>query len=118
MAVSYNNVITREYSGRVGDVVFRNYGGKSVMAKRPDCSKVIKTAKQLENMNEFAKAVKYGLYVIKNQELSNYYRKKRPDLSAYNAAISDYKSRPVIERVDIGGYQGLSGKCSYCFGLG
>ncbi|MGA3012603.1 MAG: hypothetical protein ABSD71_01080 [Bacteroidales bacterium] len=109
MAVSYNNLITREYSGRVGDVVFKNYHGKSVMAKRPDCSKVIKTAKQVEHMNEFARAVKYGQYVIKNQELSKYYRKKRPDLSPYHAAISDYRSRPVIERIDVSGYQGLPG---------
>jgi len=34
MAISFKNVLTREYSGRVGDVVFRNYKGKSVMAKR------------------------------------------------------------------------------------
>jgi len=109
MAISFNNVITREYSGRVGDIVFRNYGGKSVMAKRPDCSKVIKTARQIEFMNKFTKAVKYGQYVLKNPELCKYYSKKRPDLSPYNAGISDYQSRPVIERVDVSGYQGLPG---------
>jgi hypothetical protein len=109
MAISFNNAITSEYSGRVGDIVFRNYGGKSVMAKRPDCSKVVRSAKQLEINDRFAKAVKYGQYVIKNPELSKYYKKKRPDLTPYNAGISDYQSRPVIERVDVGGYQGLPG---------
>ena len=109
MAVSYNNVITRNYSGRVGDIVLKNYDGKSVMTKRPDCSKVIKTARQLEFMNKFAKAVKYGLFVKNNPELCEYYRKKRPDLDPYHAAISDYQSRPVIERVDVDGYQGLPG---------
>jgi len=109
MAVSYNNVITRNYSGRVGDIILKNYNGKSVMTKLPDCSKVIKTAWQLEFNDKFKKAVKYALYVIKNQELSKYYRKKRPDLSPYHAAISDYMSRPVIERVDVSGYQGLPG---------
>ena len=109
MAVSYNNVITREYSGRVGDVVFRNYNGKSVMAKRPDCSKVIKTARQLEINDKFKKAVKVGQYVIKNQESSDFYKRKRPDMDPYHAAISDYLSRPVIERVDADGYKGLPG---------
>jgi len=109
MAISYNNVITRNYSGRVGDIVFRNYNGKSVMAKRPDCSKVIKTARQLEFLNKFAKAVKYGLFVKDNPALCEYYSKKRPDMDPYHAAISDYLSRPVIERVDIGGYKGLPG---------
>ncbi|MGA3014568.1 MAG: hypothetical protein ABSD71_11130 [Bacteroidales bacterium] len=109
MAISFKNVITRYYSGKVGDIVLRNYGGKSVMAKRPDCSKVVKTAKQVEINTRFAKAVKYGQYVIKNPQLSAYYKKKRPDLSPYNAAISDFMSRPVIERVDVSGYQGLPG---------
>jgi hypothetical protein len=109
MAVSYNNVITRNYSGRVGDIILKNYNGKSVMTKRPDCSKVIKSARQLELNDKFKKAVKYGQYVIKNQELSDYYRRKRPDLDPYHAAISDYQSRPVIERVDVSGYQGLPG---------
>jgi hypothetical protein len=109
MAISINNVITREYSGRVGDIVFRNYGGKSVMAKRPDCSKVIKTARQIEFMNKFAKAVKYGQYVLKNPAHCKYYSKKRPDLNPYNSAISDYLSKPVVERVDVSGYQGLPG---------
>ena len=109
MAVSFNNLITRNYSGRVGDIILKNYDGKSVMTKLPDCSKVIKTAWQLEFNDKFKKAVKYAQYVIKNQELSDYYRRKRPDMDPYHAAISDYMSRPVIERVDVCGYQGLPG---------
>jgi len=109
MAVSYNNVITRNYSGRVGDIILKNYNGKSVMTKRPDCSKVIKSARQQEFNDKFKKAVKYAQYVIKNQELSDNYRRKRPDMDPYHAAISDYMSRPVIERVDVGAYKGLPG---------
>jgi len=109
MAISFNNAITSEYSGRVGNIVLKNYAGKSVMAKRPDCSKVIKTAKQVEINTRFAKAVKYAQFVLKNPALCKYYNKKRPDLSAYNAAISDFMTRPVIERVDVTGYHGLPG---------
>ncbi|MGA3012800.1 MAG: hypothetical protein ABSD71_02070 [Bacteroidales bacterium] len=109
MAVSFNNAITSEYSGRAGDIVLKNYDGKSVMAKRPDCSKVIKSEWQLANQTKFAKAVKYAQYVLKNPALCKYYNKKRPDLSAYNAAISDFMSRPVIERVDVSNYHGLPG---------
>lgn len=109
MAVSYNNVITRNYSGRVGDIILKNYDGKSVMTKRPDCSKVIKSARQLEINDKFKRAVKVGQFVIKNQESSDFYKRKRPDMDPYHAAISDYLSRPVIERIDVGGYQGLPG---------
>jgi hypothetical protein len=109
MAISYNNVITRNYSGRVGDIVFRNYSGKSVMAKRPDCSKVIKTARQWEFMNTFAKGVKFGKFAKDNPALCKNYNEKRPDLSPYHAAISDYMTRPVIESVDMRNYKGHPG---------
>jgi hypothetical protein len=109
MAISYDNVITRTYSGRVGDIVLKNYGGKSVMAKRPDCSKVIKTARQMEHMNSFAKGVKFGQFAKDNPRLCENYNKKRPDLSAYHAAISDFMTKPVIERVDVSEYQGRPG---------
>jgi hypothetical protein len=109
MAVSYNNVITRNYSGRVGDIILKNYNGKSVMTKRPDCSKVIKTARQQVFMNKFAKAVKVGLFAKDNPTLIEHYNKIRPDLSTYHAAISDYQSSPVIEHVDVTEYQGHPG---------
>jgi hypothetical protein len=79
------------------------------MSKRPDCSKVIKTARQLEFMNKFAKAVKYGLFVKDNPALCEYYTKKRPDLSPYHAGVSDYQTRPVIECVDVREYKGHPG---------
>ena len=109
MAVSFNNVITRYFSGRVGDIILKNYSGKCVMAKRPDCSKVIKTARQQVFMNKFAKAVKVGLFAKDNPTLIEHYNKIRPDLSPYHAAISDYQSSPVIEHVDVSEYQGHPG---------
>jgi hypothetical protein len=109
MAISYNNVITRYFSGRVGDFVLKNYNGKCVMAKRPDCSKVIKSARQQVFMNKFAKAVKVGLFAKANPTLIDHYHKIRPDLSTYHAAISDYQSSPVIEHVDVSEYRGHPG---------
>ena len=110
MAISYNNVITRNYSGRVGDIVFRNYKGKSVMAKRPDCSKVIKTARQMVFINKFARGVKYGQFAKDNPTLCKNYSEKRPDLSPYHASISDFMTSPVIERVDVSEYKGHPGE--------
>jgi hypothetical protein len=64
---------------------------------------------QQEFMHKFANAVKYGLYVKVNPALCEYYRKKRPDLSPYHAAISDFMTRPIIERVDVNEYKGHPG---------
>jgi hypothetical protein len=110
MAISFNNLITKYFSGRVGDIVLRNYGGKSVMSKRPDCSKVIRSERQSANNDRFKKAVKYGQYAIRTPELLKHYTKiKKSNQSAYNAAVSDFLLHPKIEAIDIGGYIGVQG---------
>jgi hypothetical protein len=112
MAISFKNVITKLYSGRVGDIVLRNYGGKSVMAKRPDCSKVVKSPAQLENQKRFAKAVKRSKTVNNDPQRFEYYNKKKKKkkyLSAYHAAMSDFMTKPKVQKVELAGYRGHQG---------
>jgi hypothetical protein len=112
MAISFKNVITRMYSGRVGDIVLRNYGGKSVMAKRPDCSKVIKSPAQLANQAKFAKANKYSKAVKNDPQRSEDYsekKKKTKYKDVYHAAMSDYMTKPKVKKVDLTTYRGHPG---------
>ena len=112
MAISFKNLITRMYSGRVGDIVLRNYGGKSVMAKRPDCSKVVKSPAQLENQKGFAKASKYSKAVKNNPQLSEDYselKKKTKYKDVYHAAMSDCLTKPKVQKVDLKIYRGQPG---------
>ena len=112
MAISFKNVITRMYSGRVGDIVLRNYGGKSVMAKRPDCSKVVKSAAQLANQAKFAKANKYSKAVKNDPQRSKDYsekKKKTKYKDVYHAAMSDYMTKPKVQKVDLVSYRGQQG---------
>ncbi|MGA3014115.1 MAG: hypothetical protein ABSD71_08770 [Bacteroidales bacterium] len=110
MAISYNNLITKNFHGRIGDIVLRWVGGRSVMSKRPDCSKVVKSPAQLANQDRFRKGVKYGQAAKRDPERYEFYRKKKKShQSAYNAAISDFLLKPKIESIDIGGYVGVQG---------
>ena len=111
MAISFKNVITRMYSGRVGDIVLRNYDGKSVMAKRPDCSKVVKSPAQLENQKRFAKAVNSSKNVKCDPERCDYYRKnkKKKAQDVYHAAMSDCLTKPKVQKVDLNTYRGQPG---------
>jgi hypothetical protein len=112
MAISFKNLITRMYSGRVGDIVLRNYGGKSVMAKRPDCSKVVKSPAQLENQKSFARAVKYSKGVKNDPQRSESYsekKKKTKYKDVYHAAMSDCLTKPKIQKVDLVSYRGQKG---------
>jgi DUF917 family protein len=112
MAISFKNVITRMYSGKVGDIVLRNYGGKSVMAKRPDCSKVVKSPAQLANQAKFAKANKYSKAVKSDPQRSKDYsekKKKTKYKDVYHAAMSDYMTKPKVQKVDLTTYRGQQG---------
>jgi hypothetical protein len=112
MAISFKNVITRMYSGRVGDIVLRNYGGKSVMAKRPDCSKVVKSPAQLENQKSFARAVKYSKGVKNDPQRSESYNEKKKKTKykdVYHAAMSDCLTKPKVKKVDLVSYRGQKG---------
>ncbi len=56
MAISKNNIVTDSLSGKVGNVIFKIYGDKTVVSKYPDMSGVVKTEKQLENQYLFKAA--------------------------------------------------------------
>jgi hypothetical protein len=110
MAISYDNAITKNYHGMMGGIVFRCIGNKSIMSKRPDCSKVVKTEAQKANMKRFAAATIYGKKVLNNPRLREYYRKKKKEhQSIWNAAISDFLKKPKVKAIDLKGYKGQPG---------
>jgi hypothetical protein len=112
MAISYNNVITKHFHGRIGDVVLRWVAGKSVMSKRPDCSKVVKSAAQLANQAKFGKASEYSKAVKNDPQRSEDYREKKKKTKykdVYHAAMSDYMTKPKVQKVELTGYRGHQG---------
>ena len=110
MAISYDNELTARYHGRFGNAVLRWRGGKSILSKMPDCSKVVKTKAQKANMKRFAAATIYGKKVLGDPRLREKYRKKKKMYqSIWNAAISDFMLKPKVDAIDVKGYRGLPG---------
>ena len=110
MAISYDNVITKKYHGMMGGIVFRCRGDMSIMSKRPDCSKVVKTKAQQANMKRFAAATVYRKMVLNDPMLrEKYAKKKKMYQSIRNAAISDFMSKPKVQTIDVKDYKGLPG---------
>ncbi len=110
MAISYDNAITKNYHGMMGGIVFRCRGDMSIMSKRPDCSKVVKSEAQKANMKRFAAATIYGKRVLNDPNLREKYRKRKKKYqSTWNAAISDFMSKPKVKDIDLKGYRGLPG---------
>jgi len=110
MAISYDNELTARYHGRFGNAVLRWRGGKSILSKMPDCSRVVKTKAQKANMKRFAAATIYGKKVLSDPRLKEKYRKKKKMYqSIWNAAISDFMLKPKVDAIDVKGYKGLPG---------
>lgn len=91
MAISKNNIITETLSGKLGNIIFKNYGDKTIISKYPDMSKVVKTEKQKENQLQFKAAQAYAKSIISDAEKkSAFIKTMAKDKTVYHAAISKY----------------------------
>lgn len=91
MAISKDNVVTHSLSGKVGNVIFKNYGDKTIISKYPDMSKVKKSAKQLKNQDLFSYAHHYAKGIIADPAKKLAFSKTIPKgKMVYHAAVSKY----------------------------
>lgn len=91
MAISKNNLITETLSGKVGNIIFKNYDNQTVISKRPNMSSIVKTEKQKENQLLFKAAQAYAKSIISDPEQKLAFAKMIPKGKiVYHAAISKY----------------------------
>jgi hypothetical protein len=91
MAISKDNIVTATLSGKVGNVIFKNYGNKTVISKYPNMSNIVKTEKQKENQLKFKAAQAYAKSILADPEKKLAFLKTIPkDKIVYYAAISKY----------------------------
>ena len=92
MARLGKNNILRDISGQIGkQLVFKNYGDRTVITQYPDMSRVKPSRKQKSNRNLFKEAVAYAKTINCNPALKNKYAKKvKPGESVYHFAIKEY----------------------------
>ena len=93
MAIAYDNFLTKNYYGRFGDAILKRWrGGKSILSKRPDCSKVVKSKAQKDNMKRFAAAIIYAKKVLLDPQKAGLLQEEKEKVPTitWNAAISDF----------------------------
>lgn len=91
MAISKNNIITATLSGKVGNIIFKNYGNKTIISKYPNMSNIIKTEKQKENQLKFKAAQAYAKSILSDPDKKIAFIKTIPKgKTAYHSAISKY----------------------------
>jgi hypothetical protein len=91
MAISDDNIVTHSSRGKVGNVIFKKYGDKTVISKRPDMSGVIKSDKQIRSQELFREAHYYAKSIIVDPEQKLAFSKTIPKgKMVYHAAVSKY----------------------------
>lgn len=111
MAKSKHNEVMQGASGRIGNnLVFRQRGNQTIIAKRPRKTSGTRTQKQIEVQNRFLDASLYAKSVIQDEQLKAIYQSRATvNQSAYNVAIKDYCRPPEIRKLDDDKYKGEVG---------
>ena len=105
------NPIVDRVQGAFGDIVFRNFDGRTVISRRPQGSGQPPTPGQEAQRIRFRDAAFYGRLALANPEDRAFYealakKRKKPVLSL---AIGDFLNAPVVDAIDADAYTGASG---------
>lgn len=113
MASVKNSIVTRKFKGLLGDeVVFRQWEGKTVVAKAPEAREGDPTPAQAQLQERFLLASRYAKSVIKNADKSlaeAYAEALKPRQNVYSRALADFMSLPEIKVIDVRQYKGAVG---------
>src|SRR5690349_3040278 len=115
MAHSTNSVITGKFQGSLGkELVFREWDGKTVVAKAPKKRSKDSTPPQLEVQERFLMATRYakGVADPKNPDISlaeAYATALRPRQNVYSRALEDFAKVPKVKTITTRNYKGAIG---------
>ncbi|HVY74021.1 MAG TPA: hypothetical protein VG890_04280 [Puia sp.] len=115
MANSNNSAITGKFSGTLNkELVFRDWEGKTVVAKAPKARKGDPSPGQVELRERFLLASIYAKSIADkdggDQAMKDAYsRVLRPRQNLYSRALEDFLTPPVVKSIDASAYTGAVG---------
>jgi len=100
MAIVKRGSMLEGLRGRVGDLVFREVGGQTVVSRRPSGRKEdVRSPRRERALTRFQQAVLFAREARHRHSYRSLSRVLRAH-SPYHVALQDYLSDPVIERID------------------
>jgi len=113
MAHADNSIITGKFKGSLGkQLVFREWEGKTVVAKSPRRRSGDPTPSQAETQEKFFIASRYAKAITTavDQTLAQAYAiALRPRQNVYSRAMADFLSPPAVHLIDTRNYTGAVG---------
>ena len=109
MAKVKKNVLLDHVRGKIGDLVFREVGGQTILSKAPSFGKK-RYKKPNKGCTNFKRAAEYARGVQDDPEiLAEYSQKASGNRAAYHVAVGDCLKPPEIRNIDISGFHGHEG---------
>ena len=113
MAHSDNSLVTGKISGTLGkELVFREWDGKTVVAKAPKKRKGEPTPSQAETQEKFLLASRYARAIVRSPDkglAEAYATVLRRRQNVYSRALEDFLSPPVVISINTRNYKGTLG---------
>ena len=110
MAKAHLNSLLNRTFGRIGDLVYRKYGNKTVVSKAPDFTRRKLSIAQEASNDRFREAMNWARKAREDPEIWAFYSKKRKGMQTlFNVAVRDFMSLPRIEKIRAGSYHGNPG---------
>src|SRR5688500_3715272 len=110
MAHAKNSTITGKFKGSLGkELVFREWEGKTIVAKSPKARSGDPTIAQAAAQEKFLIASRYGKAITKSLDQSlaqGYASALRPRQNVYARAMEDFLASPVVKFIDTRNYKG------------
>ncbi len=79
---------------KLGDIVIKQYGDKTVVSKYPDMSNIIPSSSQVQKRNRFAEAVAYARTINNSQILKKDLVQRTGQVkSVYQTALKEFLNR-------------------------
>jgi hypothetical protein len=86
--------LKKKINPRIGDIVIKQYGNKTVVSKYPDMSNIVPSNSQKAKRNKFAEGVAYAKTISNNEILRNdFLKRKGPVKSVYQSALKEFLAR-------------------------
>ena len=83
-------------NSKIGDIVIKKYGDKTVVSKYPDMSNIIASGAQRKKRNRFAEAVCYAKTINSSKILRNDFLKRVGEVkSVYQSALKEFLQREL-----------------------
>ncbi|MCP9753125.1 hypothetical protein [Ferruginibacter sp. HRS2-29] len=102
---TFQNIVTKGLSGRILQLVFKQWAGMTYVASAPSRSAVPATEEQKQTRLNFKEAVRYAKRKMDDPAMKSLYQQSlKPRQTAFNRAIKDFMTVPVIGFIHAGNY--------------